>query len=334
MPAYLQPRNALLSRYTSKKLDGSEHLELLCEGKRSVFVQQQSVECHFAGSDSWVILSPIEQSIKRKIEAVGTPLKDWDINIYRGVLTGYNDAFIINTEKRDEILSNCQTEDERTRTAELIRPILRGRDIKRYGYVDNGLYLINTHNGVRGRIPRIKIEDYPAVKAHLDQYWDRIATRADKGDTPYNLRNCAYLEDFNKPKVVYMEIQTDNPEEGYPFPCYSYDDKRCVVLNTAYIMSSETTDPRYVLGILNSRLGKYLVKLYVTQLQERQFRMLSQYVMKFPIARPTKEQEMEMTSLVQDALIHQAIETENRIDELAFQIYKLSEIEIKSLISK
>lgn len=87
----------------------------------SVFVQQQSVECHFAGSDSWVILSPIEQSIKHKIEAVGTPLKDWDINIYRGVLTGYNDAFIINTEKRDEILSNCQTEDERTRTAELIR---------------------------------------------------------------------------------------------------------------------------------------------------------------------------------------------------------------------
>ena len=300
----------------------------------SDFVQQQNSICDFATSDSWVILSPIEQSIKKKIEAVGTPLKDWDINIYRGVLTGCNEAFIIDSEKRDEILANCQTEDARQRTAELIRPILRGRDIKRYGYVDNGLYLINTHNGVRGRIPRIKIEDYPAVKAHLDQYWDRIATRADKGDTPYNLRNCAYLEDFNKPKVVYMEIQTDNPEEGYPFPCYSYDDKRCVVLNTAYIMSSETTDPRYVLGILNSRLGKYLVKLYVTQLQERQFRMLSQYVMKFPIARPTKEQEMEMTSLVQDALIHQAIETENRIDELAFQIYKLSETEIKLLISK
>ena len=97
-----------------------------------------------------------------------------------------------------------------------------------------------------------------------------------------------------------MEIQTDNPEEGYPFPCYSYDDKKCVVLNTAYIMSSETLDPRYVLGILNSRLGKFLVKLYVTQLQERQFRMLSQYVMKFPIARPTREQEKEMTHLVQE----------------------------------
>ena len=85
-------------------------------------MQQTGTECEFSGSDSWVILSPIEQSIKRKIEAVGTPLKDWDINVYRGVLTGYNEAFIISTEKREEILANCQSEDERERTAELIRP--------------------------------------------------------------------------------------------------------------------------------------------------------------------------------------------------------------------
>ena len=99
-------------------------------------------------------------------------------------------------------------------------------------------------------------------------------------------------------------------------------------------MSSDTIDPRYVLGLLNSRLGKFLVKMYVTQLQERQFRMLSQYVMKFPIVRPTREQEKEMARLVQDMLVHQSIVTENRIDELAFQIYKLSETEIKQLISK
>ncbi len=95
----------------------------------SDFAQQQDMMCDFLSSNSWVILSPIEQSIKQKIEAVGTPLKDWDINIYRGVLTGYNDAFIISTEKREEILANCQTEEERTKTAELIRPILRGKDI-------------------------------------------------------------------------------------------------------------------------------------------------------------------------------------------------------------
>ena len=172
----------------------------------SDFVRQNAAVVDFDTSDSWVILSPIELSIKKKIEAVGVPLKDWDINIYRGVLTGYNEAFIISTEKRDEILSNCQSEEERQRTEELIRPILRGRDIKRYGYDWAGLWLINTHNGIKGKLERIHIEDYPAVKAHLDQYWDKISVRADKGETPYNLRNCAYLDDFNKPKLVWGEI--------------------------------------------------------------------------------------------------------------------------------
>ena len=101
-----------------------------------------STQCAFTTSDSWVILSPIEQSIKRKIEAVGKPLKDWDIQINYGIKTGFNDAFIISTEKRNEILAACQTEDERKRTAELIRPILRGRDIKRYCYDWAGLWLI------------------------------------------------------------------------------------------------------------------------------------------------------------------------------------------------
>ena len=115
-------------------------------------MQQECVECGFVSSDSWVILSPIEQSIKRKIEAVGIPLKDWNIQINYGIKTGFNDAFIINTEKRDEILANCQTEDERQKTAELIRPILRGRDVKRYGYDWAGLWLINTHNGLKNKV--------------------------------------------------------------------------------------------------------------------------------------------------------------------------------------
>ena len=255
---------------------------------------------------------------------MGTPLKDWDINIYRGVLTGCNEAFIISTEKRSEILANCETEEERARTEELIRPILRGRDIKRYGYVDNGLYLINTHNGIRGRIPRVNIEDYPAVKAHLDEYWDKIEKRTDQGDTPYNLRNCAYLEDFLKPKIVYMEIQTDNPKEGYPFPCFSYDNNKSVVLNTAYVMSSNSFDTRYILGILNSKLGKFLVKLYVTQLQERQFRMLAQYVSNFPIVKPRKDIEEQMSSLVQQMLEMKDAEIERQIDELAYSIYNMT----------
>ena len=193
------------NRHETLAVSGSkQHKDIL--KNLSDFVRQNAVATDFAGSDSWVILSPIEQSIKRKIESVGVPLKDWDINIYRGVLTGYNEAFIISTEKRDEILSKCKTLEERQRTEELIRPILRGRDIKRYGYDWANLWLINTHNGIKGKLERIHIEDYPAVKAHLDQYWDKISARADKGETPYNLRNCAYLDDFNEPKLIWGEI--------------------------------------------------------------------------------------------------------------------------------
>ena len=216
----------------------------------SYFVQQQHTINAFASSDSWVILSPIEQSIKQKIEAVGVPLKDWDINIYRGVLTGCNEAFIINSDKRNEILANCKDEAERKRTEELIRPILRGRDIKRYGYNWAGLWLINTHNGIKGRIPRIDINDYPAVKAHLDQYWDKISKRADKGDTPYNLRNCAYLEDFDKPKIMWKRIGS--------ILRFCYNENGAFGLDSTCFATGRDTE--FICCLLNSPMGHYLLK--------------------------------------------------------------------------
>lgn len=128
-------------------------------------MQQRGTVCEFRDGKSWVILSPIEQSIKRKIEVAGTPLKDWNINICRGVLTGCNDAFIITSEKRDEILFNCKDEDERVRTDALIRPILRGRDIKRYQFDWAGLYLIATFPS-----KHYDINDYQSVKHYLLSY--------------------------------------------------------------------------------------------------------------------------------------------------------------------
>jgi hypothetical protein len=134
------------------------------------------------------MLTPIEQRIKAKIEAIGTPLKDWDINIYRGILTEYNEAFIIDGKKNDELIA------EDPKSAEIIRPILRGRDIKKFVYDYADLWLINTHNGIKekGVIP-INVNNYPAIKKHLDNFYPKLAKRADKGDTPYNLRNCAYM---------------------------------------------------------------------------------------------------------------------------------------------
>ena len=225
-----------------------------------------------------MILSPIEQSIKRKIEAVGTPLKDWDIQINYGIKTGYNDAFIISTEKRNEILANCKTEEERRKTEELIRPILRGRDIKRYGYEWADLWLINTHNGVKGRIPRIRIEDYPAVKAHLDQFWDKIKDRADQGDTPYNLRNCAYLEEFSKPKIIYNDIA-----QTLSFALCKDGE---FLNNTAYFFGSyDISLLPYLQAVLNSDLIDWYYRTISVQLGEKAVRMFSIYVLKIPIPK-------------------------------------------------
>ena len=125
-------------------------------------MQTHAVPSSFSSSESWSILSDIERSIKAKIEAIGTPLKDWDIQINYGIKTGFNDAFIIDSTKRNKILDACQSEDERLRTADIIRPILRGRDIKRYGYVFADQYLIATFPA-----KQYDIDDYPALKDHL-----------------------------------------------------------------------------------------------------------------------------------------------------------------------
>jgi len=201
-----------------------------------------------------VILSDIEQRIKAKIEAIGTPLKDWDINIYRGILTGYNEAFIIDKVKKEEILANCKTEEERQRTAEIIRPILRGRDIKRYGYEFADLYLINTHNGVKEKgIKRIDIDDYPAVKTHLDSFYKQLEKRQDKGDTPYNLRNCAYIEDFYKQKIMYSEIVKE--------PQFYLDNKgEFFAEATSFIMTGSNLD--YLYNLLHSKIITYFFKTF------------------------------------------------------------------------
>jgi hypothetical protein len=280
----------------------------------SDFVQQQNSVCDFATSDSWVILSPIEQSIKKKIEAIGIPLKDWDINIYRGVLTGCNEAFIIDNTKRDEILANCQSDEEREKTAELIRPILRGRDIKRYGYVDNGLYLINTHNGIKDKLPRIDNNDYPAVKAHLDQYWDRISTRADKGDTPYNLRNCAYLEDFLKPKIIYPNMTKYMP--------FVYDNKSYVTNQKCFIITGKFV--AYLTAFFNSSLFKFCFRDSFPELQGGTRELSKIFFDKIPVYKVSDSQDVLFQEAVEDIQHEYTKQKAQRIDSMLFDLYNLT----------
>ena len=226
----------------------------------SVFVQQEGTVCDFSGKESWVILTPIEQSIKRKIEAVGTPLKDWDIQIYRGVLTGCNEAFIISTEKRDEILSNCQSEDERKRTEELIRPILRGRDIKRYSYDWAELWLIATFPS-----RHYDIEQYPAVKEYLLSFGmerleqtgktyiingETVKARKKTNNKWFETQDSiSYWEDFNRPRIVYREIGLEMDacliKAGW------------MISNKCYMISGEHLE--HLLNFFNTRLFNHII---------------------------------------------------------------------------
>ncbi len=111
------------------------------------------------------------------------------------------------------------------KSAEIIKPVLRGRDIQRYRAKWANLYLIDTHNGYGG-IPAVNIDDYPAIKNHLNRFYPQLKRRQDKGKTPYNLRNCAYYEEFTKEKLFWMDLT----EEGR----FSYDENEMFCVNTVY----------------------------------------------------------------------------------------------------
>ena len=272
---------------------------------------QNSCQCKFDSNDSWVILNTIEQSIKRKIEAVGTPLKQWDISINYGIKTGYNDAFIINGEKREEILANCKTDEEREKTAELIRPILRGRDIKRYDYNFADLYLINTHNGIKEKnISRIDVNEYPAIKKHLDEYWDKISIRADKGDTPYNLRNCVYMDEFNKPKIVWGNLNLSATFSLAPAG---------MMINAPATMIVPANES--LLCVLNSKLADYYIRNLGVTRNGGYFEYKPMFIEQLPVPN-------NIDTELFFGFFGEESNYEKEIDKIVYELYGLTEEEI------
>ncbi len=178
---------------------------------------------------------------------------------------------------------------------------------------------------------------YPAVYNHLLKYKTELSNR-NQAETGiryewYALQRWGanYSDDFNRQKITYMEIMTDNPQDGYDFPCFSFDTEKCVALNTAYIMTGNIDELKYILGILNSKLGRLLVKNYVVQLQQRQFRMLNQDVVNFPIP---KNKDMKPISILVDQIItnkkqaKNINELEKKIDNLVYQLFDFEMDEI------
>ncbi|WQR74638.1 class I SAM-dependent DNA methyltransferase [Helicobacter pylori] len=295
-------------------------------------------------TESFIFANATLLDLRDKMENIGTPLKDWGIQINYGIKTGANEAFIIPTEKRDEILKNCddlQKDErgmsERERTKELIKPILRGKDIKRYSYEWADLWVINTHNGYtsafKSKIPPIDIEKYPATKAHLDSYYDAIVTRCDQGDTPYNLRNCAYLEDFEKEKIVYPETS----QGAY----FVYENSGIFLEKTAFMIVSDAYNLKLLTALLNSKLITFYFKNFCGGciLGKSGYQYNKHALEKIPIPKITKSNKPtadKITDCTERILQAKAKDPkantqglEKEIDALVYQLYHLTDEEIK-----
>ncbi len=274
------------------------------------------------GENPWCALSATERSIMDKMEAVGTPLKEWDISINYGIKTGYNTAFIIDNPTKDMLI----TQD--ANSAEIIKPILRGRDIKRYEANWAGLWLIDSHNGY-DNIPPIDIEDYPAIKSYLDKFYTRLEKRQDKGVTPYNLRNCAYHEVFKKEKLFWMHLS--------PSGRFTYSDSETIFCNQkAFVVTGNSL--KYLCAILNSHLVTWQIKniAVTTGMGLTQW---DKFVVEcLPVPKISTANQRAFTDLVDEILkakasnpIANTDEQEVEIDRLVYALYGLTEKEISAI---
>jgi len=288
----------------------------------------------------WILEREEVYQIKRKLEEVGEPLREWDVKIYFGIKTGYNDAFIIDTQTRNRILANCKDEEERKRTEEIIKPVLRGRDIERYRYKWAGLWIICTFPS-----KKIDIEQYPALKEYLASFGERLLQDGKPGHrkkTPHKWYetqdNIAYYPEFEKEKIVFNKTTKGD----YAF---AYDSQKCFVNQSTYIMVSERYNQKLLLGILNSQLFRFAYReFYAGGGIEGEITIFT--LENFPLPSITKENQPladQIVQKVQEILTltqspdfensqekqEKVKELEREIDQLVYKLYGLTQEEIR-----
>ena len=306
----------------------------------SAILQEEGLLLHNLSSEPWFIGDEAEQKLKEKIERIGKPLKDWDVNIYYGIKTGLNGAFIITTERRNEILDNCKDEAERRRTEAIIKPILRGRDIKRYYYEWAGLWVIGTFPALK-----LNIEDFPALKKYfLDNFDIRQLEQSGKkypqlgfdarkktGNKWFETQDqIAYYHEFEKEKVVWGNISYNSQ--------FSFIDPGIFINAPANIIVSEVVPIKYLTGIMNSKVFDMEFKRVGIFLGNA-FEWKKQYVEQVRIPTITASNKPivhQIESLVDKILSAKKAnpqadtsQFETQIDHLVYKLYNLSEEEIK-----
>ena len=288
------------------------------------FVSTNKVSLTKLDSGPWFIGSKNEIELKEKIEAIGAPLTDsiWGVSIYRGILTGCNNAFIIDNKTKDALIAEDPTSEN------VIKPIVSGKDLKPF-CAEQKTWLIDTHSGY-GTIPPIDVENFKGIKRYLDKYYDLLQFRYDQGVTPYNLRSCAYYGEFLKEKIVWGNI-------SYRCAfCLSSADE--FVNAPANFLVSQFS--KYLLGVMNSKIFNFEFTTVGIPLGEA-YEWKKQYVRKMHVPKPTAYNEVRIGNLVDfvDELIvlknaNKSIDTmelEHEIDHLVYALYDLNSKEIRTI---
>jgi hypothetical protein len=305
-----------------------ENLSIFCGKHFSVFVRQQGNVCAFSNAESWVILSDIEQRIKEKIERIGTPLKDWDIQINYGIKTGFNEAFIIDGAKRKELIEQDPKSDE------IIRPILRGRDIKRYNYEFADLYLLfipwhfplhtdPTISGSSEKAEKAFKAQYPAIYNHLLSHKTELENR-NKAETGiryewYALQRWGanYWDDFSKQKIVWKRVGS--------ILRFSYDETGTMALDSTCFATGKHI--KFLVAVLNSKMGHYLMK-DAPQTGTGDLLISVQAIEPLKIPIPDKNTENAIEKIIDSILEKQNVDLEKKFDQIVYKMYKLNKDEI------
>ena len=282
----------------------------------------------FQSDNTWSILSEIELSIKRKVEETGVPLKNWDVEMYRGVLTGFNEAFIITTEKREEILANCSDDMERARTAEIIRPILRGRDIKRYCYEWDDQYIVATFPS-----RQYDIDDYPALKTFLLSFGierleqtgkeyiidgERVKARKKTNNKWFETQDSInYWDEFSKPKIIYPNMTKFLP--------FVFDTTGLVTNQKCFIITGKRL--AFLTAFLNSSLFKFCFADKFPELQGKTRELSKIFMDEIPVKEVGDDDETRFHVLVEAVQKNISKEKLLELDNAIFDIYQLTKEE-------
>ena len=284
-----------------------------------------------SGDGPWSVMSVAEHGVLTKMLAKGTPLKDWDIRINYGIKTGYNKAFVIDNSTRAKLIS------AHPKSAEIIKPLLRGRDIHRYRAKSAERWLIVAKFGSYSTLP----EEFPAVYEHLLQHEEKLKARgqcrysrsgASNSVKAYvgqhhwleldNNPRDAYLEEFSKEKLVWMDLT----ERGR----FAVDDEATYCLDTTFFLTSES--PKYLCAVLNSTLATWFMQNTALTSGMGVARWKRFTVERIPVPKLGTEEQRPFVRLVDRILEARAADTEadtgeleEQIDRLVYDLYGLTE---------